>query len=218
MKRYGWLAILLAFLMTGCFLSKSPEEKGKEVVHSISRSARLYTVQYNVHKVLTYQDFSSLETSFLFEKITIPIPGERKIVLPMDAVLKAYIDFSSFSDENVSVVGDHITITLPAPKIEMTSAKVDYTGEKQFLSWNRFSFTEDERESLLRKGREKVLADMKGSDIIERSQLGAYNALVPLVEAAGFRRENIVIRFDQELLDKSHNEQFLLKMIERETL
>ncbi len=105
MKRYGWLAILLAFLMTGCFLSKSSEEKGGEVVHSISKCARLYTVQYNVHKVLTYQDFSSLETSFLFEKITIPIPGERKIVLPMDAVLKAYIDFSSFSDENVSVVG-----------------------------------------------------------------------------------------------------------------
>ncbi len=218
MKRYGWLAIVLAFLTTGCSLSKSPEEKGREVVHSISKSARLYTVQYNVHKVLTYQDFSSLEVGLLFEKITIPIPGERKIVLPMDATFKAYVDFTGFSEENVSVEGDRITITLPAPQLEMTSSKIDYEGERQFLSWNRFSFTEEERESLLAKGREKMLAEMKGTDIVERSQLGAYNALVPLVEAAGFRRENIVIRFDQELLDKSHDEQFLLRLVERVTM
>ncbi len=41
MKRYGWLAILLAFLMEGCFLSKSPEEKRADVVMSIAKSARL---------------------------------------------------------------------------------------------------------------------------------------------------------------------------------
>ena len=218
MKRYGWLAIVLALVSTGCFFSKSPEEKRRDVVLSVSKCARLYTVQYNVHKVLTYQDFSSLEVGLLFEKITIPIPGERKIVLPMDATFKAYVDFTGFSEENVSVEGDRITITLPAPQLEMTSSKIDYEGERQFLSWNRFSFTEEERESLLAKGREKMLAEMKGTDIVERSQLGAYNALVPLVEAAGFRRENIVIRFDQELLDKSHDEQFLLRLVERVTM
>ena len=173
------------------------------MVASVSKCARLYTVQYNVRKVLTHQDFSEVELKLFWEKISIPIPGERKIILPMDATVKAYIDFADFSSKDVSVVGDKITITLPSPKIEMTSSKIDYENEKQFLSWNRFKFSEPERESLLRKGREKVLDDMKGTDILERSQVGAYNALLPLVMAAGFDRENITIRFSDDVSEKS---------------
>ena len=124
------------------------------MVASVSKCARLYTVQYNVRKVLTHQDFSEVELKLFWEKISIPIPGERKIILPMDATVKAYIDFADFSSKDVSVVGDKITITLPSPKIEMTSSKIDYENEKQFLSWNRFKFSEPERESLLMKGRE----------------------------------------------------------------
>lgn len=202
MKRYVWIAFVLAFSFSGCFLVKSPEERGADVVASVSKCARLYTVQYNVRKVLTHQDFSEVELKLFWEKISIPIPGERKIILPMDATVKAYIDFSDFSSKDVSVVGDKITITLPSPKIEMTSSKIDYENEKQFLSWNRFKFSEPERESLLKKGREKVLDDMKGTDILERSQVGAYNALLPLVMAAGFDRENITIRFSDDVSGK----------------
>ena len=213
MKRYGWIAILLALLMEGCFFSKSSEEMGKDVVLSVSNCSRLYTVQYNVHKVLTHQDFSKIEGSVFFEKISIPIPGERKIVLPMDATIKAYIDFSDFSEENVSVMGDKITITLPTPKIEMTSSKIDYANEKQFLSWNRSSFSEQEKESLLKIGRAKVLEGMKDTDIIDRSQLGAYNALLPLVTAAGFKRENVVIRFSDEVTGKKHDGKLIREMV-----
>jgi hypothetical protein len=202
MKRYVWIAFVLAFSFSGCFLEKSPEERGADVVASVSKCARLYTVQYNVRKVLTHQDFSEVELKLFWEKISIPIPGERKIILPMDATVKAYIDFADFSSKDVSVVGDKITITLPSPKIEMTSSKIDYENEKQFLSWNRFKFSEPERESLLKKGREKVLDDMKGTDILERSQVGAYNALLPLVMAAGFDRENITIRFSDDVSGK----------------
>lgn len=213
MKRYGWLAIMLALLMEGCFFSKTPEEMGRDVVLSVSNCSRLYTVQYNVHKVLTHQDFSKIEGSFFFEKISIPIPGERKVVLPMDATVKAYIDFADFSEENVSIVGDKISITLPTPRIEMTSSRIDYENEKQFLSWNRSRFSEEEKESLLKAGRAKVLEDMKGTDIIERSQLCAYNALLPLVTAAGFRRENVIIRFSEDVLGKKHDGVLIREMV-----
>lgn len=204
---------MLALLLEGCSLAKSPEEMGKDVVLSVSKCSRLYTVQYNVHKVLTHQDFSKIEGSFFLEKISIPIPGERKVVLPMDATIKAYIDFSDFSENNVSIVGDKITITLPTPKIEMTSSKIDYANEKQFLSWNRSKFSEEEKESLLKAGWAKVLEDMKDTDIIDRSQVGAYNALLPLVTAAGFKRENVVIRFSDEVLGKKHDGLMIREMI-----
>lgn len=213
MNRFLWLALLLTLHFTGCSFPKSSEERGRDVVSSVSQCSRLYTVQYNVRKVLTHQDFSTIEGNIFFEKITIPIPGERKIAMPMDATVKAYIDFNDFTEKNISVVDDKITITLPNPKIEMTSSKIDYANEKQYLAWNRFKFTEEEKEALWRIGRAKVLSDMKDTDFIERSQLGAYNALVPLVMAAGFKRENIVIRFDQEITDGRHDDQTILRLL-----
>ncbi len=213
MNRFLWLALFLTLHFTGCSFPKSSEERGRDVVSSVSQCSRLYTVQYNVRKVLTHQDFSTIEGNIFFEKITIPIPGERKIAMPMDATVKAYIDFNDFTEKNISVVDDKITITLPNPKIEMTSSKIDYANEKQYLAWNRFKFTEEEKEALWQIGRAKVLSDMKNTDFIERSQLGAYNALVPLVMAAGFKRENIVIRFDQEITDGRHDDQTILRLL-----
>lgn len=213
MNRFFLLPFVFFLLLVGCSFPKSSEEKGKNVVLSVSKCSRLYTVQYNVHKVLTHQDFSSIEGNIFFEKITIPIPGERKIAMPMDATVKAYIDFNGFSEENISVVDDKITIILPNPKIEMTSSKVDYANEKQFLSWNRSKFSEEEKETLWQIGRAKVLADIKNTDFIERSQLGAYNALLPLVVAAGFKRENIVIRFDKKIVEGGPDDQMILHLL-----
>lgn len=214
MKKYSFLAILLALLVSACVKPKTPEEKGADVVLSVSKCSRLYTVQYNVHKVLTHQDFSSIEGNIFFEKISIPIPGERKIAMPMDATVKAYVDFADFTADNVLIEGDKITITLPDPKIEMTSSKVDYANEKQFLSWNRSKFSEEEKEALLKIGRAKVLSGMKNTDVIERSRLGAYNALLPLVVAAGFSREHVTVRFSQELEGKKLDDATLKNLLE----
>ena len=63
-----------------------------------------------------------LKGQLLRQDFDIPLPlGERKIAIPMDATIKAYIDFSNFSEQNVERDGDRITILLPDPQVVLTT-------------------------------------------------------------------------------------------------
>ena len=68
---------------------------------------------------------------------------------PLDAVVKAYIDFSDFNEENVKKEGNgKITIILPDPRIVLTSTKIDHKGMKEFVPFMRHNFTDAELNKL----------------------------------------------------------------------
>ena len=69
------------------------------LIMQIQKTSRLYTTEYHIHKIVTHDDVVRLKGNFLSKDFDIPLPlGERKVAIPMDATLKAYIDFSDFSD------------------------------------------------------------------------------------------------------------------------
>ncbi len=214
-------SVILAFL-SFVILLISCNNGGKEGVTSqeqptltqkISSCSKLYTTQYNVHKILTYEDANALKGSIFNEEFSIPIPGDRKILIPIDAVVKAYIDFSKFSDENVKIDGERITIVLPQPNIEMTSSKIDYENEKAFVSWNRSDFTSEEKESFIQQGRASILQSMAESDIIDKSRVSAYNVLLPILEAAGYKPSNITLKFPDKIEENKRSEQTIHGLI-----
>jgi len=199
--------ILLGILLTGC--SKNAQKSPIEVaMPMINNCSKLHTAQYNVHKILTYEDMTAIEGSLFFEKISIPIPGERKLVIPIDATITAYIDFGQITKENIRVdsKGEKVTITLPNPQIVLSSAKIDYKNEKQYLSWNRSKFSNEEKENFLRQGRASILASMTNSDIIDRSRVNAFKTLQPILVSAGFSPENITVTFSDEIEKNKHSE------------
>lgn len=184
-------------LLQGC--RSVAEDKRSLALSALENTPRLYVVQYNVHKILTYEDLSTLDGQLLGEKFSIPIVGDRKIALPVDATIKGYIEFNG---STVDEVDDKIIVTLPEPRLEMTSSIVDYDREKQYLSWNRFSFSEEEKESLLKTGKEKILQSLNRRDVMDRSRKSAFNALLPILEGCGYAPENVVIRFvDDDKID-----------------
>ncbi len=191
-------------IMVGIFLSlvgcqrTNPDERREAVVSCLSHQPRLYTVQYNIHKILTYEDVSMLEGTLFGEKISIPIPGDRKIALPVDATIKAYVEFDDFTMDHVVIEGNQIVLQLKEPRLEMTSAVIDYDHEKEYLSWNRSKFSEAEKESLLRVGKKKILQEMRRSDVMDRSRKSAYAAISPILKAGGWDPEHITIRFRNE--------------------
>lgn len=192
---YIWL-LLACLMLLGCHTVS--EDKSSMALSSIERTPRLYVVQYNVHKILTYEDVSTLEVldgNPLWGKLSIPILGDRKIALPVDATIRGYIEFDGTSVEEVD---GKVVVTLAMPQLEMTSSVVDYDREKQFLSWNRFSFSEEEKETILRTGKRKILQEMKWSDVMDRSRKSAFNALLPILEGCGYAPENVVVRFVDE--------------------
>lgn len=184
-------------LLQGC--RSVAEDKRSLALSALENTPRLYVVQYNVHKILTYEDLSTLDGQLLGEKFSIPIVGDRKIALPVDATIKGYIEFNGSTEDEVD---DKIIVTLPEPRLEMTSSIVDYDREKQYLSWNRFSFSEEEKESLLKTGKKKILQSLNRRDVMDRSRKSAFNALLPILEGCGYAPENVVIRFvDDDKID-----------------
>ena len=96
------------------------------LITQIQKCSRLYTAEVKVHKIVTHDDVIRLRGSLLQKDFNFKVPlGERKIAIPMDATLKAYIDFSQFSEKNIERSGDKITVLLPEPKVMMTSSKIN---------------------------------------------------------------------------------------------
>lgn len=192
-------AITIAF--SSCSHQKT-EEKVKVIdtipmmVTQIQKCSRLYTAEVHVHKIITHDDQLKLKGSLFKKTFNIEVPGSnRKVAIPMDATLKAYVDFKDFSAKNVSRKGDHIEIILPDPKVTLTSSKIDHDGVKQFVSLTRGNFTDAELAQYEQQGREGIIRDIPNLDIIETARQSAANTLIPMLIDMGFKEENIKITF-----------------------
>ena len=82
-----------------------------KLIMQVQKSAKLYTAEIQVHKIITHDDDLKIKGSILQQDFDIPLPlGSRKVAIPMDATVKAYIDFANFSEKNVKREGEKIEI------------------------------------------------------------------------------------------------------------
>jgi hypothetical protein len=170
------------------------------LVVQIKKCARLYTTEYHIHKIVTHNDVLKLKGNVLRKDIDITLPlGERKIAIPMDATLKAYIDFSDFSESNIERNGDKITILLPDPKVVMTSSKINREEVKEYVGLTRSHFTDKELSSYEQQGRQAILNSVPQLDIKQSAQENAARVLVPMLTEMGYREENVTIAFRKSL-------------------
>ena len=166
------------------------------LVTQVQRCAKLYTAEYRVHKIVTHDDVVRLKGSLLQRNFNIKVPlGDRKIAIPIDAKLKAYIDFSQFSERNIERQGDKITILLPDPKVTMTSSKIDQKNIKQYVALTRANFSDAELADYQQQGREAIIADIPKLGILETAQANAAKVLVPMLKEIGYEEQNITIAF-----------------------
>ena len=205
-------------LLTACTSQKDGQPEGGKgdeqvnIANVISRQSRLYTAQYVVHKIVTHNDLKALRGSFLGIHFDQQLPlGDRKIAIPIDVVLQAYVDFSQIRDEDIEVQGDALHIALPDPRIVVASSKVDNRGIKTHVSWLRSDFTDAELTNFTQQGVASVLRTIPQMGIIESARQNAATLLIPLLADMGYTRERIVITFRKEfdeadlpaLVDKS---------------
>ena len=182
------------------------------MVMQIQKCSRLYTAEAHVHKIVTHDDNLRLKGSFLKKTFDINVPGSnRKVAIPMDATVKAYIDFNGFSSKNISRQGDKIEIILPDPKVMLTSSKIDHEGVKQYVAFTRSNFSDAELAQYEQQGRDAIIKDIPQMDILETARQSAANILIPMLMDAGFQEGNIKISFRKKftlddlksLLDKT---------------
>ena len=166
------------------------------IITQVQQCARLYTAEYRVHKIVTHDDVLRLKGSVLQREFNFKLPlGDRKIAIPMDAKLKAYIDFSQFSEKNVERRGDKITLILPDPKVMMTSSKIDQKNVKQYVALARANFSDKEMSSYEQQGRAAIIQSIPELGIMETAQANAAKVLVPMLKEMGYKEGNITISF-----------------------
>ncbi len=209
------LSVLLSLLMilsVSCS-SCSKGEKGdatdtlQMLTTQIQQCSRLYTAEYQVHKIVTHDDVLRLQGQLTSKDydVSLPMLGDRKIAIPMDATLKAYIDFTGFNADNVERRGKKISITLPDPKVMLTSSKIDHANIKKYVSLLRFDFTDAELSSYEQQGLEAIIATIPDMGIVESARENAARLLIPMICQLGYQESDITITFRQDF-DASHVE------------
>ena len=202
--------ILLVIMTTAIIFSACTGRQAKEkekaldtipmMVMQIQKCSRLYTAEAQVHRIITHDDQLRLKGSILKNEFDISLPGgKRKVAIPMDATLKAYIDFSTFSEENVERSGDRITILLPDPRVVLTSSKINQNEVREYVGLARSRFTDQELSRYEEQGRQAILKSVPDLGIVEMARENAARVLVPLLTDMGFDERNVTIAFRHNL-------------------
>ena len=166
------------------------------LVKQIQRCSRFYTSEYQLHKIVTFDDTMSVRGKLFHHSFKVSLSlGKRRIAIPVRANVKAYVDFGTFSEENVRKRGDKIEIVLPDPEVVLTATQIDHDGVRQKVSFFRSDFSDEEVTAIQRQGREEIVNSIPSLGIIEDARQSASRQLIPIMEQLGYRSENVTVTF-----------------------
>lgn len=172
------------------------------LVMQVRECARLYTAEYEVHKLVLKDDPLHVKGNVFSRSFDVEVPiGERKAIVPIDVTLKAYIDFSGFGEANVVRSGERIAIVLPDPRVVVSASRIDHDEVKQFVSLTRSDYTSAELVDFARQGEEEILATVPEMGILDVARENAAHVLVPLLAGLGYEEKDIVISFRKKFTE-----------------
>ena len=197
--------LVLAASLTGCKDSDRPQttvatDTLPQLVLQIRKCSRLYTAEYRVHKIVTFDDVVRLRGKMFAKSYSVDLPiGDRKVAIPMDATLKAYIDFSDFSEQDVSRQADgKVIVTLPDPRIILTDTKIDQEGIREYVSFARSHFSDRELAEYERQGRNAIVANIPNMGLVDGARESAARQIIPIIVRMGYSERDIVVEFRQD--------------------
>lgn len=208
MKQYTILLITCVLLLVSCNGKKTKDgdsdtDTARIMVMQIQKCSRLYTAEYHLHKIITHDDKKQIKGTFLNRDFNLDLPlGKRKVAIPMDATVKAYIDFSDFSEKNIEKNGKKINIILPNPKIVIASTKIDHDNVKQYVAFTRADFSDEELTDYEKQGRRQIAESIPQLGIIETARQNSAGILVPLLTQLGYEEKDITVSFRKQFSAK----------------
>ena len=208
MKRFALYLIVSVLVLTACMEGGETKKADEPVdtipvmVTQIRKCSKLYTAEYRVRKIVTHDDDVRLKGTMFNRKFDVSMPmSTRKIAIPMEAKLKAYIDFGTFSEKNIIKTGDKVEIVLPDPKVELTSSRIDHGGIRKHVALTRPDFTDAEMTSYEQQGRRQIIESIPQTGIFEMARESAAHALVPILARMGYNEEDITITFRKDFTE-----------------
>lgn len=202
---FYFVIVLCLSLLSACRGEETQAEAVRvdtlSLVMQVKECARLYTAEYEVHKLVLKDDPLRVKGNLFQRAFDVKVPiGERKVMIPLDVTLKAYIDFTGFDEKNVLRSGDRIVVTLPDPRVVVTSSRINHDEVKQFVSLTRSDYTSAELADFTRQGEDEILASVPQLGILEMARENAAHVLVPMLTRLGYDERNIVISFRKDFM------------------
>lgn len=202
MKYYNYFFFVLwSMLAISCGATGEGDDGDAlpEIVTQIQAQGRLYSTEYQLHKIITQDDTKQLQGSVFNQKYNIDLPlGKRSIAIPIEATVKAYVDFSDFSESNVRRQGDGVEIILPDPQFELTSTRVCHDEVKQYIPLLRSNFSDRELTALAQAGRAAIERDLPKLNLTEPARQNMARVLIPMLRQMGFEEDQITVTFRKQ--------------------
>lgn len=202
MKYYNYFFFVLWSMLAITCGATGEDDDGDalpEIVTQIQAQGRLYSTEYQLHKIITQDDTKQLQGSVFNQKYNIDLPlGKRSIAIPIEATVKAYVDFSDFSESNVRRQGDGVEIILPDPQFELTSTRVSHDEVKQYIPLLRSNFSDRELTALAQAGRAAIERDLPKLNLTEPARQNMARVLIPMLRQMGFEEDQITVTFRKQ--------------------
>lgn len=198
------LTLLVGFLIGSRHKTDKPQAMPIDTVSTLAQRladcSRLYTIEYQLHKIVMFDDPAIVNGKLFNHDINIKLPlGARRIAIPVTATAKAYIDMSRLTASNIHRKGDKVEIILPDPEVTLTATRIDHEGIMQDVSLLRRNFTDDEITAIQQRGRQDIINSLSSADMLEDARKSAARQLIPLIVRMGFREENVTVSFRRGL-------------------
>lgn len=167
-----------------------------ELLERVHHCSRLEVAEYTMLKIVSFNDSSMINVV----GYKISMPGERKLMIPIEVKTKIFIDLDYVTKEDISVDSSTINITLPSPNIEIYSTKEDHDLERESVSWYRANFTEQEREKFVKQGVEDAQKSIPSLEINSIAKRNTEKILQPILFNIGYSQRVNVIFKEQNII------------------
>lgn len=182
------------------------------LVMTVRGCSRLYLTEMHIRKLVTFTDEPSVKGTVLGMPVDVPTRwGKRRIAIPLDVTLKAYVDMAAFDSTLVERTDSTLTITLPDIRITTTASKVDNAGIRQYVDFARTYYTDAEITQLAQQGEQSILSHLSQYGLEQEAQRSAARQLLPLLQGLGYKDGNVNVRFR-----KNYSDGELLRMVQRQ--
>ncbi|MBC6490134.1 DUF4230 domain-containing protein [Flavihumibacter stibioxidans] len=179
-RHYAYSVLLV--LLISCAGREEPADR----VLYIREMGDLATTEYTVTKIVKANDNKTWYK-----------PGDRKILISVEAVLKSGIDLTSVKKEDIKIDGKNISLRLPPPKlisINIPPEKIKVEFEE--IGIFRTGFDNAERDALLAQAEQQIRNSINEIGILRTTENNTRQFLTRFLQQSGF--EQISISFDKD--------------------
>ena len=183
--KFAWHIFVVVILALSCSEEKQVDP---DSVYEIRNIGQLSTSEYTVGKIVKLDKTGEEWYKF----------GERRILISCKAKIKAGIDLSKLSKDDIKVKGKTIEINLPPA--EITSFTMDpkfIHTEMESVSGFRDQFTQQEKNDFLQQGEEAIKEDINQTSILKDAEENAKTFVEDFYKEMGF--EKVIVKSESGL-------------------